>query len=111
MELTDGYRVAPGRCVKCGTAESGKPVVDLVVPDPGVFVRTHRVYLCAECAIQVGRLIAPALGLAVVKEGALERLNAEVVEAVESSVKTAARAERAETVLRDLRNFEAETLP
>lgn len=65
MELTHGFRAAPGCCATCGTAATG-PVIDLQVADLGVYARTHRVYLCAECASHVGTLIAPAVGKAMV---------------------------------------------
>jgi hypothetical protein len=65
MELTEGFRAAPGCCATCGTSKTG-PVIDLQVADLGVYARTHRVYLCADCATYVGQLIGPAVGKAIV---------------------------------------------
>lgn len=65
MELTEGFRAAPGRCATCATSAHG-PVIDLQVNDLGVYARTHRMYLCATCALQVAEMIAPIAGRAVV---------------------------------------------
>ena len=46
MQLTDGYRAAPGCCAVCKTASTELPVVDLELADPGVIVRVA----CGTCA-------------------------------------------------------------
>jgi hypothetical protein len=66
MELTSGYRAAPGKCLTCGSADSSKPVVDLQVSDPGVLNRTLRCYLCGDCAMQAGVLVSAAMGVTLV---------------------------------------------
>ena len=66
MQLTDGYRAAPGCCAVCKTASTELPVVDLELADPGVIVRVARVYLCGHCAMQAASLVAPQMSRAIV---------------------------------------------
>lgn len=66
MQLTDGYRAAPGCCIVCKTASTELPVVDLEIADPGIIMRINRIYLCGHCAMQVGTMVAPLMGRAIV---------------------------------------------
>lgn len=66
MQLTDGYRAAPGCCVVCKTSSTELPVVDLEIADPGIVVRVNRIYLCGHCAMEIGALAAPRMGRAIV---------------------------------------------
>lgn len=66
MQLTDGYRAAPGCCAVCKTASTELPVVDLELADPGIVVRVNRVYLCGHCAMQAASLVAPLMSRAIV---------------------------------------------
>ena len=101
MELTEGFRGAPGCCAVCATVSTSTPVVDLQVYDQGFIRRAHRIYLCGECAIQVGTMVAPALGKAVVDAGIAAEL-----EALRATVRAeTGRADRAEAVIADMRAF------
>jgi hypothetical protein len=65
MELTFGYRSAPGCCATCGSSDYG-PVVDLQMLDPGVVIRLNQIYFCVECALAIGDLAGKAVGKAFV---------------------------------------------
>lgn len=66
MEVTFGYRAAPGQCRTCGNSSSDIPAIDLQVYDPTVTHRDWRVYLCGTCVIAAADLVAPHVGYAVV---------------------------------------------
>lgn len=66
MQLVAGFRAAPGSCATCGTPSAGPGVVDLEVEDPGVLNRRHRVYLCSDCALQVGSMVGGLKGRTIV---------------------------------------------
>lgn len=66
MELTHAYLAGPGCCATCGTSDPTLPIVDLQVRDLGVMNRRYRMYLCGNCALQAGTIVARAMGKAVV---------------------------------------------
>jgi hypothetical protein len=66
MELTHAYRAGPGCCCVCGTSDPVEPIVDLQVRDLGVMNRRFRMYLCGNCALQAGSLVARSLGKTIV---------------------------------------------
>ena len=74
MHVIDGYRRAPGCCVKCKSPSVGVGGIDLGVEDPGIIVRMAQVYLCGDCAMQVGTMIAPLHGKAIVDATVAEQL-------------------------------------
>lgn len=105
MELTTGYRSAPGSCMVCASCDSSRPVVDLCVPDRGVLNRFHRSYLCEHCAAQVGVYAASMQGKILLPIGKVEKLG-ETVGKLELAVAAAtARADKAEGLLRELAAF------
>jgi hypothetical protein len=68
MQMTGAYRAAPGCCATCGTPNTGNGVLDLEVTDRDSGPhRVFRVYLCGECALQAGMMVAGVLGRVVVK--------------------------------------------
>lgn len=102
MELTSCYRAAPGCCTVCASSGPG-PVIDLAVPDRAVLHRTLSTYLCADCAMQIAGLIAPALGQTLVPADYVGR-----IEAAKAGLEVArdgalARADKAEGLLAGLR--------
>lgn len=64
MELTDVYRRAPGCCSVCTTPNTANGVIELHPVDTGMVHRTFALYLCGECALQAGQMIAPRFGKA-----------------------------------------------
>lgn len=65
MEMTNGFRVAPGCCATCGTSSSKHGVLDLGIENKGA-VHFARVYLCGECAMTAAKIITGHLGKRIV---------------------------------------------
>ena len=105
MELTQGFRASPGCCAVCGNADSSKPCIDVGVEDrtqTGV-QRIQRVYLCLSCAMEVGRLAAPAVGMEIVEVEKVTKLRHHSADLTNQLKVVTARMERAEGLLAQLR--------
>lgn len=76
MELTDVYRRAPGCCSVCGTPSTTHGVVDLRIDDMANQHRSFAVYLCGECALQVGQLAGMRAGKALMPVDTVDQLAA-----------------------------------
>jgi hypothetical protein len=76
MRLVDNYNYLPGCCWVCrGVA---KPIIDMELdldghnsPEDVNPSATTRLYLCADCAVEIGRMCAQHRGLELVSAGAL----------------------------------------
>ena len=76
MRLVDNYNYLPGCCWVCrGVA---KPIIDMEQdldghnsPDDPNPSSTTRLYICADCAIEIGRMCAQHRGLELVQAGRL----------------------------------------
>ena len=76
MRLVDNYNYLPGCCWVCrGVA---KPIIDMEQdldghnsPDDPNPSSTTRLYICADCAIEIGRMCAEHRGLELVHKGRL----------------------------------------
>ncbi len=77
MRLVDNYNYLPGCCWVCrGVA---KPIIDMEQdldghnspedPNPSAITR---LYICADCAIEIGRMCAPSRGLELTRDGAVD---------------------------------------
>lgn len=66
MRLESGYRQQPGCCAVCKSADSTRTIIDLELHDPGVLHRYARLYLCGDCALQIGQMAAEQMGRAIV---------------------------------------------
>lgn len=68
MRLVDNYNYLPGCCWICrGIA---KPIIDMELdldghnsPDDANPSATTRLYICADCALELARMVAPARGV------------------------------------------------
>lgn len=76
MRLVDNYNYLPGCCWICrGVA---KPIIDMEQdldghnsPDDPNPSAVTRLYICADCAIEIGRMCAPSRGLELTHNGEL----------------------------------------
>jgi len=49
VELTYGFKVAPGQCFSCGQSDPAKPAFDFgLMPGAGGFAK-FRIYICGDC--------------------------------------------------------------
>lgn len=91
MRLVDNYNYLPGCCWICrGVA---KPIIDMEMdldghnsPDDPNPSSNTRLYVCADCAVELGRLMAPHRGLELNKIGELglfKRVSDELAEQVD----------------------------
>jgi hypothetical protein len=79
MRLVDNYNYLPGCCWICrGVA---KPIIDMEQdldghnsPDDPNPSAVTRLYICADCAIEIGRMCAPSRGLDFARYGELDSL-------------------------------------
>ena len=100
MRVVDNYNYLPGCCWICrGIA---KPILDLEIdldgvnsPDSDNPSAITRLYVCADCAIEMGRTMAASRSLELVRLGELAQANRVANE-------LAARAETAETRLEQI---------
>jgi hypothetical protein len=100
MRIVDNYNYLPGCCWICRGVS--KPIIDLEIdldgvnspddPNPSAITR---LYICADCAIELGRQMAPHRSLEIVRAGELAQANRVANE-------LAARAETAETQLENI---------
>lgn len=87
MRLVDNYNYLPGCCWICrGVA---KPIIDMEQdldghnsPDDPNPSAVTRLYICADCAIEIGRMCAPSRGLELTHNGELRNLNMIVAELI-----------------------------
>lgn len=94
MQVVYGFRVNPGCCHVCRTADGSLPVIDTSREDPGEIKRFH-VYICSQCVKAMAKLVAPAIGAQLIDDAVL----AEWDEQVDGALEWRRRAERAEEVL------------
>jgi hypothetical protein len=94
MELTHAYLAAPGCCCVCGTVDTTIPIVDMQTRDRGFQRLNYRNYLCGNCALEAGSIVARAMGFTLVPtDDALgarelaEQASAAQVEVVELKLK------------------------
>jgi len=80
MRLVDNYNYLPGCCWICrGVA---KPIIDMEQdldghnsPEDLNPSAVTRLYICADCAVEIGRMCAPSRGLAFAHNGEVDTLN------------------------------------
>lgn len=87
MRIVDNYNYLPGCCWICrGVA---KPIIDMEQdldghnsPDDPNPSAVTRLYICADCAIEIGRMCAPSRGLELTHNGELATTNKIVAELI-----------------------------
>ena len=87
MNLTYGFRIHPGCCHICHTADQSLPVIDTCADDLGV-IRRYLVMICAPCCLAMAKMVSPGSILVneielnqerANKEGEINALNSEVL--------------------------------
>lgn len=102
MDVRQGFRVSPGKCWCCGTADQSLWVLDTGRDD--INTPQHwRVYLCQHCVISAAQNVGRHTGHLVVTMDSMDALQRDVDEAGVLRE----RAERAERLLADLADLVA----
>lgn len=78
MRLVDNYNYLPGCCWFCRGVS--KPVIDCEIdldgvnsPDDDNPSAITRLYICPDCALEMGRMVAPSRSLEIVRMGELNQ--------------------------------------
>ena len=103
MEMTSGFRVAPGCCATCSTSTSKHGVLDLGIENKGA-VHFARVYLCGDCAMAAAKLITGHLGKRIVNADIVGELAGLRMELEQSKAKV----QEYEGVMRQIRLLDDE---
>lgn len=105
MNKVQHYLFLPGCCYMCRS--TNLPTIDTEIdldhpnaPDSENPSANTRFYICADCAIELARLVINDRGLQIVKDGHLHDLNGMVDSLAERNIELTGRIEELENALR-----------
>lgn len=105
MQVVNHYLYLPGCCGLCNS--SNLPTIDTGIsldwpnsPDSPNPSANTQFYVCADCAIELARMVVADRGLTLVKDDAVPVLNEMVANLSQQNVDLAARMEELENALR-----------
>lgn len=101
MNLVDLYRRAPGACAICSTPDASHGVFEVLPEDPGVLHRVHALYICGQCALEMGTKIAPRFEKLLIDRSVAENFGA----AYERAEKAEAKVAEYEAILAQIRGL------
>jgi hypothetical protein len=112
MLRVEHYLYLPGCCWSCRsvnlpTIDTGIDLDGVNSPDDPNPSAVTRIYICADCAIEMSRMVLDARNLDLVDAGATNVLNEMVQTLSEQNVQSAARIEELENALRVVKSIPA----